>query len=567
MARYVPNRPPTVRPSDFPDEQYPYDIKFLQDMETSGKMDLEVFRELWDRACIEVDNLPDANLRNATHPCFARERFSGYLNDQQYEAIEPAVTLASRLLTDEHYIKFFTTLLLGERTEFTRRVKSTVRREHYFQGPDSWTMTNMRTKIALKAFAPNIKWFGMDETWSAQDAFKVAETFMDRHDRRCKRYQVFNGGLECGTCAYCVAVKRGTCFICGYRDYRRFEGADLREVHKSRGMRGFHGKPVAQLRAELEADDDTRGTCPATPEGIVVPDGKFSDIQIGLHADLKKHLVDKNKEDWTYCEEVRFQFGVAATLVHELTHSFWYFAQKRCWNCFKNDPWFSEEEPKKYDPEIGNSWEFWAFGTRVPRPGRVRIDADEVLPNLFSQHQWSYVISTEAAGESKSHEDAVKHDFILPVEYINSWFLESTWKTITRLGRLAGRPNHDDSVLLRLEARKVKRDGSFGSRKCTLERYSYRDLVANGGLEGPLRRAWKYGTKWATKPEVEKRIRNFIRQRTSKQREEDRKRAAGEQRVKNAVVTPKRAQRNGVTKRMARRPTPSPSPSASDMGL
>ncbi|KAH7068525.1 hypothetical protein FB567DRAFT_555398 [Paraphoma chrysanthemicola] len=45
--------------------------------------------------------------------------------------------------------------------------------------------------------------------------------------------------------------------------------------------------------------------------------------------------------------------------------------------------------------------------------------------------------------------DVVNHSFILPVEYINSWFLESTWPNIETNGRVEGRPHLDDAVILR----------------------------------------------------------------------------------------------------------------------
>jgi hypothetical protein len=106
-------------------------------------------------------------------------------------------------------------------------------------------------------------------------------------------------------------------------------------------------------------------------------------------------------------------------------------------------------------PEIGNSWEYWAFGTRVPRAAKVRIGNDKSVANLFQQTQWTYSDHHPKAGQSKTLNDIVTHDFILPVEYVHSWFQESTWAAINNRGRLGGRPDYQNAVIMREEATKL----------------------------------------------------------------------------------------------------------------
>jgi len=285
-----------------------------------------------------------------------------------------------------------------------------------------------------------------------------------------------------------------------------------------------------------------------------VPADKLQDMRIGLHADLKKHLVDAEKENWTYCEEVRFQSSVAATLVHELTRAFWAFAQKRCWNCFKEEPWFSKTETRRTKPEIGESWEHWAFGTRVPTPGRVKMHAREELSNLFSMHQWSYVVATEDAPESRSALDAVQHDFVLPVEYINSRFLESTWANIARKGKVAGRPNHNDTVIVKHEPHKTKANNTWGSRACTIADYTYQELIAMGGLQGSrTNKVRVYGAHWATENEAMKTKRELMAERRAKKAKEARKAAMAGKQAKNVLKMPERAARIEVAKKTTRR--------------
>lgn len=124
-----------IAPSEFPDERYPYAVKFVQDHLNKGKMKPEVFRSLWDQGCIEVDNLPACDLSNPIHPCFAAERFALYLVAAQHSAIEPAILLAFKLVTQPRYPEFFTHINADEPEVCTSQVKGKEIREHYITEP------------------------------------------------------------------------------------------------------------------------------------------------------------------------------------------------------------------------------------------------------------------------------------------------------------------------------------------------------------------------------------------------------------------------------------------------
>jgi hypothetical protein len=187
-------------------------------------------------------------------------------------------------------------------------------------------------------------------------------------------------------------------------------------------------------------------------------------------------------------------------------------------------------------------------------PGRVRVDAGEEVPNFFRMHQWSYVVATEDTPESRSALDAVNHDFVLPVEYINSWFLESTWNNIARKGKVAGRPNHNATVILKHEATKIKTDNTWGNRSCTIADYTYEELMAMGGLRGDRKhRARVYGAQGVTEKEAAKRKRRLVADRRAKKLDEARKANMAGDAGRNVVRTPKRAARSGVAKKMIRR--------------
>jgi hypothetical protein len=499
-------------------------MKFLKNEKDKGRLSAEVFRQLWDRNCIEVDNLPAENLANAIDPVFARERFAGALTAEEYNFIRPAARLASRFLTAANYIDFWKALTAGRPIARTVRVDGKAVVEYYIRHPPPAAALQTRTLNMFQSIAPHIQWFNMDREWTDASSDHVAETFMDTDDRDCKRYRALNNNDTCGTCKYCVADAQGRCPICGYREYAHSWNCDqLRELHKSRGLRGYSKMKKAELIAALQTADNLVSTAPSQPRSRGVPVAQFHNIRIGLIPDIIEHIQNRDTDNWTRCEELRFQFALAATLAHELSHAFWYFAQKRCWSCFNDDPWYAQNETRHVNgPEIGNSWEYFAFGTRLPTGGRIRVDRTEGPPNVFSQCQWNYLCATEEAGWSKTDYDIITHDFILPVEYINSWFLESTWQSIAANGREQGRPSINNAVVLRELATKMHQDGSYGARTCSIERYTYRQLCDKRGLRGP-NRAWVYGKDLNTARQAQDHRRTLRRERDARPRKTKKK--------------------------------------------
>ncbi|CBX98618.1 predicted protein [Plenodomus lingam JN3] len=474
---------PEVFPSRFPTDKYTDAIKFVQDENFKGRMSLDAFHTLWSRGCIEVDKFLDPDLRNDIHTVFARERFP-HLRDDEYDYIRPATTLASRFILERNYLGFWLRLCAGSpRTRVDPNKKG---EEVYIGEVDG--LTAMKTTEALKEIAQHITWFNIDSQWSKRDPRRVAEVFMDADYQKCQRYKLFHDGDSCGSCSYCHSRNRGLCCICGFRQYREYGKDELRNVHKARGLTGYGRMSKRELIDALEADDDNAALAPnpapsSNAVDIKVPRTRFHDIRVGLHEDMVKHIRDPKRDTWTRCEKLRFQSGLAATLVHELAHPFWYFAQKRCWSCFNPDPRLSETEPRhQNDPEIGVSWEYWAFGMRTPDAGRDQKLTNEAIPNIFQRHQWNYSYSTLEAGQSNASLDLVQHNFVIPFGYIHSWFQESTWRSIA----------------------------SKGTRACTIEPYRYAELVENGGLRSKARRAWMYGERFATAKQADRRLRQLL---------------------------------------------------------
>lgn len=225
-----------------------------------------------------------------------------------------------------------------------------------------------------------------------------------------------------------------------------------------------------------------------------------------------EHIRDDLREFWSEAEELRFQFSVATTLAHEVTHVFWFNTLQHCWTCFSEDPyWHKDEDTFGPAQEIGNSWEYWAFGSRVPVGVRLVPQDSEYEDNGFQRCQWSYIWSTEQAG--RLNHLILDHDYVLPVQYISDWFQESTWRRIKILGRVAGRPNHSQVVIMREEPCDVDAKDKFDTYECTVEPYDFAQLIALGGFAEPRASRLAYGTKFENSTKIKKFKKDLIAKR------------------------------------------------------
>jgi hypothetical protein len=504
----------------FPSDRYPDTIQWSKGDGWTGELSSDVLRELYERRCVEVDDLPDCNLQNPVHPIFARSQFTD-LSVDEYQFLIPAMTLASRFIIDDTYLEFFEQLRYGN--IFTRKSPGTSRDKQEYLAPNTKYLKNPKVrrkalKNNLSEIAKSVKFFTKNEAWSHSDE-AVAEAFSDSRDRDCKHYRSRHANQMCDSCMYCTQQMTGICPICKNRDYKdkdaHFTRVDLAQVCKARGLKRYHHLSKDKMIALIDEDNDTKNKPPPRESKYTYQPTKeqLSQITVGMHHDMRKHVREAATAGWSVAEERRFQFSVAATLVHELVHVLWY--TRRCWRCFDTEPWFSDAEIDNRlgaMPELGNSWEFWAFGSRVPQGGRMQLEGS-VEPNLFQCCQWSFVWSTEAGGASQHR--MLDFEYVLTVDYTNAWFLEETWERIQRLGRKEGRPSHDDVVIIREEPVAVVKANfmkpeSFGLRRCTIASFSHSQLVAKGGFER-ADKTWLYGNELDTKRKINQRIETLKR--------------------------------------------------------
>jgi hypothetical protein len=135
---------------------------------------------------------------------------------------------------------------------------------------------------------------------------------------------------------------------------------------------------------------------------------------------------------------VRFQFQVATTLVHELAHAYGNYVSEKCIACGGNEPYWDATERLRSRsiasnfPELGNSWEVWAFGSRMAMGGSIQpddgeptepYDGEPTEPYAFQRAQWNRASSTDA-GLYKYK--VVSLAVILPVDYTYAWFQQAT---------------------------------------------------------------------------------------------------------------------------------------------
>ncbi|KAJ4372053.1 hypothetical protein N0V83_003826 [Neocucurbitaria cava] len=486
-----------------------------------GRMNRATWNTLNSRGCIEAENLPECDLMNDTHPIFRREAFTN-ISDDEYERIQPAVTLASRFITEDEYMGFWTHMCTGEVVDDDDRPgyqviqAATTKKRNKGHKDDG----KVRTRHELEEIAIGLTFFMFDEAWSEVNTTRSAESFFDSVCKNCRRRDDLEDGCQPGECVRCEGNEvRHRCYICG-------EG-------------------------EQEG--------PATPYRTT--DEQLSQLQVGLNWHILKHIRKTlDDEDWTPSEELRFQMAVATTLVHELVHMFWYWTGRKCWNCEDAEPWWSRaEEPLLETPELGHSWEYWAFGAPIPEAGQLQTDADQGRPNRFHRVQWNYVRETVAAG--RDLHGAMSHDFIIPVQYINAWFQESTWRAIAKRGRVAGRPNHNDSVITRVQVKELdSADGSWGLCDYTVERYDYTTLVARGGFIGEgegdtkfLYGAAKLTTKKLTQAYVDRLAYAFSRKQEKPKQAVKKRRDSGESKPSSKVSKKKSVINGTKTGRVTKR--------------
>src|SRR4051794_35814522 len=93
-------------PVKFPEPASKKTFKFRKDREATYTMTRAVYEELYRRGCVDVTPVPAMNLQNEVHVIFRRDAFRG-ITATQYNFMRPALTLASRFITENEYMEFW----------------------------------------------------------------------------------------------------------------------------------------------------------------------------------------------------------------------------------------------------------------------------------------------------------------------------------------------------------------------------------------------------------------------------------------------------------------------------
>jgi len=486
--------PAAITAAPFPAAQWPAnEYLFKKYHNYTVQLRQADLQRLYAAKCIEVNGLPPCDLTNPIHPLFQAGRFHGF-SAAQYAVLRPAVLLASRFVTEDNYMGFWTRMYNGQSGIIG---PGTAGPETIYIPPVAGQTPPVllaNTRQALVNLSTRLMFRCWDPAMDAARPFVEGEAFADADDWNCKRHQALHKGTLCGTCTYCVTGSEFRCPICNETTYRmkKCTKAVLMGILTNRGIAYNPRATKDQLVQLAENDDQTR--YPTVPN-FQTTNAQISDLRVGLrHEVLEYTNAVISGARWTPSEEARFMFSLATTLVHETVHQFWDFRSRRCFRCdLWNEPWWSPQDelrdlrvnPK---PELGESWEAWAFGSLRAWPGKIHERPGQAMPSVSQRCQWLCVGETVNGG--RGHPDGVlRYDYVLPVEYYNSWFREATWMRIRNLGRVPGRPDFAGAVIMRQIAERLTTHGSdvYDLWKSRISRYTYAQLVAAGGFNnGPV---------------------------------------------------------------------------------
>jgi hypothetical protein len=281
----------------------------------------DVLGELYDRGCVEVTGLPACNLTNPVHDLYLQAAFQGF-TDEEYEFIRPAVLLASRLVSEHEYMGFWTHMYSGQTvhhgTAGWQRIET----------PATQTQTTAQLLIdaraALNDMATRMTFFCWDGALDSATPGLCAESFANADDFTCKRHRSLNKNASCGTCSTCTSMRdHARCFVCRDTcyDLARYTKGFLEDLLDARGIDHDDLRLKPELVYALEMHDRKNHPLPAV---FAASDAQLYDLRVGLRNEVIVHIreaVQGNR--WCDSEELRFQFALATTLVHETVHQFW----------------------------------------------------------------------------------------------------------------------------------------------------------------------------------------------------------------------------------------------------
>jgi predicted Zn-dependent protease with MMP-like domain len=135
---------------------------------------------------------------------------------------------------------------------------------------------------------------------------------------------------------HCLGDRHQVCATFGTQFYQGKAIPQLRDICRDVGLTGYGADTRQQLIDRLEAANEKEGFGEFDMgENELYP----TPIHIGLYHNMLKHIRRKASDHWSASEELRFQFQIATTLVHELAHAYGNDASEKCIECGGNEPY------------------------------------------------------------------------------------------------------------------------------------------------------------------------------------------------------------------------------------
>ncbi|KAF2654203.1 hypothetical protein K491DRAFT_486007 [Lophiostoma macrostomum CBS 122681] len=351
-----------------------------------GTMSSDLLSNLQARDCISFPDPSAPSLTNPIYPLFSARNFAE-LSKKEYAFIEPSLRLASRFVTDETMMPFWTRVHHGE------------------------IATEWRSGEEVRFYKDS------EHTSDAEDSEK--EDAKDKADKARKE----------------------------------------KETRSALGKIARHLKIVSMSKSMAKEHND------AIAEAFL----EGSDFRIGMHPNVKKYITTTSADkEADVCETMRFQLLLTRTLIREIVHLFYYHTHKDS-VLFAEPFWDADEQDvDAEEADLGGSWELFAFACKLNSFPALAANTPAKSLFLHTKHTVETGVDT-----------LLTHTTILPMDWINKWFLQSTWDHIHEEGRTEGRSQIGSAPVLA----GTDIEGEEDRFHWVLEKYDHVELARHGGFQ------------------------------------------------------------------------------------
>ncbi|KAF2808712.1 uncharacterized protein BDZ99DRAFT_571608 [Mytilinidion resinicola] len=316
------------------------------------------------------DVIMPVELDNSIHPVFDQENFE--CEDHVYEAIKPALRLATLFITEEKMLCWWTSLV---QSKLTLEQPAFILPDH----PSSPEIYQQQIRVTL----------------SRDARIDATSTLTGVRNR-------FN------------SLAKGTTFrfLTGSEKNSNAFSAHGRQWWKS------HGNPIIGLSDTFRSYAEDLHI--RTKEREIEILEYLDSVQRAGH----EHFSEVMPRTKYSAQDLCVLFRLAQALVHEIAHAFYALP----WGNSHPEPLFHYDEPES---EMGLSWENSVFGA-LPTASESLAAHCHCCESSVTIEDWGARVDAKDAADSEPADP--KRHLILPMSWVRDWFLKATWSTIAADG-------------------------------------------------------------------------------------------------------------------------------------